>query len=87
MQLAVKRHIHIHTYATRCQTYLCNSLSNNTYRGELYPVETDLRLCDVLNTGSEVTVDMEADVLTDHSTGKTYQLKAIGDVSAVEAMV
>eukprot|EP00983_Pelagomonas_calceolata_P125816 1161240-Pelagomonas_calceolata.AAC.10 len=51
------------------------------HRGELYPVETDLRLCDILKTGSEVTVDMEANVLTDHSTGKTYDLKAIGDVS------
>ena len=29
-----------------------------------------------------VTVDMENNVLTDHSTGKTYALKAIGDVSA-----
>lgn len=44
-------------------------------------METDLRLCDVLTTGSEVTVDMEANVLTDHSNGKTYELKAIGDVS------
>lgn len=49
--------------------------------GELYPVETDVRLCDVLTTGCEVTVDMEADVLTDHSTGNTYKLKSIGDVS------
>ena len=59
-------HKHTHTY---------------THRGELYPVETDLRLCDVLSTGSEVTVDMEANVLTDHSNSKTYELKAIGDVS------
>uniref|UniRef100_A0A7S3RA98 3-isopropylmalate dehydratase n=1 Tax=Dunaliella tertiolecta TaxID=3047 RepID=A0A7S3RA98_DUNTE len=51
--------------------------------GELYPVETDLRLCDILKTGSEVTVDMEANVLTDHSTGKTYDLKAIGDAGPV----
>ena len=40
-----------------------------------------MRLCDTLKTGSEVTVDMEANVLTDHSTGQTYPLKAIGDVS------
>ncbi|KAF5827813.1 Aconitase/3-isopropylmalate dehydratase [Dunaliella salina] len=51
--------------------------------GELYPVETDLRLCDELKTGSEVTVDMEANVLTDHSTGNTYDLKAIGDAGPV----
>lgn len=97
--------------------------------GELYPVETDLRLCDELKTGArhrqrssraaphqhqqcnwphaysgclgpvahhvlpvvaageEVTVDMEANVLTNHSTGKTYELKALGDVSDLGAPV
>jgi hypothetical protein len=34
--------------------------------------------------GTEVTVDMEKNVLTDHSTGKTYPLQAIGDVSDTE---
>lgn len=51
--------------------------------GELYPVETDIRLCDVLKTGTEVTVDMENNVLTDHSTGKTYQIKPIGEAGPV----
>ena len=49
--------------------------------GELYPVETDLRLCDELTTGTEVEVDMQADVLTDLSTGTKYNLKPLGDVS------
>ena len=49
-------------------------------RGELYPVETESRLCDELNTGEEVEVDMENDVLTVLSTGKKYSLKALGDV-------
>lgn len=49
--------------------------------GELYPVETDERLCDVLKTGNEVEVDMVNDVLTDISTGKKYSLKPLGDVS------
>lgn len=30
--------------------------------------------------GTEVTVDMDANVLTDHSTGKTYPLQEIGEV-------
>ncbi|KAJ9523280.1 hypothetical protein QJQ45_024057 [Haematococcus lacustris] len=51
--------------------------------GEMYPVETDVRLCDVLKTGVEVTVDMEKDQLTDHSTGKVYPLKSIGDAGPV----
>ena len=49
--------------------------------GELYPVETDERLCDVLQTGQEVEVDMVNDVLTDLATGKKYSLKPLGDVS------
>lgn len=49
-------------------------------RGELYPVETDCRICDELTTGEEVEVDMVDDVLTVLSTGKKYNLKALGDV-------
>jgi hypothetical protein len=44
-------------------------------------VETDERLCDVLQTGQEVEVDMVNDVLTDLATGKKYSLKPLGDVS------
>ena len=60
----------------------CDDLFN-ICRGELYPVETDERLCDALQTGNEVEVDMEKDILTDLSTGKTYSLKPLGDVSFV----
>ncbi|EFN55093.1 hypothetical protein CHLNCDRAFT_12715, partial [Chlorella variabilis] len=51
--------------------------------GELYPVETDARLCDELETGREVEVDMVADVLTDLATGKKYSLKPLGDAGPV----
>ncbi|KXZ57044.1 LEU1S protein [Gonium pectorale] len=51
--------------------------------GELYPCETGVRLCDVLKTGTEVTVDMDKNVLTDHSTGKTYPLQEIGEAGPV----
>ncbi|MEW5315690.1 MAG: hypothetical protein WDW38_007100 [Sanguina aurantia] len=51
--------------------------------GELYPCETEIRLCDAIQTGSEVTVDMEVNVLTDHSNGKTYQLNPIGEAGPV----
>lgn len=32
-------------------------------------------------TGEDVTVDMEKNVLINHTTGKEYALKALGDVS------
>jgi hypothetical protein len=40
-----------------------------------------VRLCEELQTGQEVEVDMEADVLTVLATGQKYPLKPIGDVS------
>lgn len=39
-----------------------------------------MRLCDELATGQDVTVDMEQDVLINHTTGKEYSLKPIGEV-------
>lgn len=48
--------------------------------GELYPVETDVRLCDELRTGQEVEVDMENDVLTVLDSGTQYNLKPLGEV-------
>ena len=52
--------------------------------GELYPVETSLRLCEHIATGDDVEVDMVANVLTNHSQGgKTYDLKEIGDAGPV----
>jgi 3-isopropylmalate/(R)-2-methylmalate dehydratase small subunit len=50
-------------------------------------VETDSRLCDVLKTGMEVEVDMEKDVLTDLSSGKTYNLKSLGDVGCMHILL
>lgn len=61
-----------------------NSLPDNSVlgraRGELYPVETDVRLCDELRTGQEVEVDMENDVLTVLDSGTQYNLKPLGEV-------
>ncbi|KAL4452054.1 hypothetical protein ABPG75_007716 [Micractinium tetrahymenae] len=51
--------------------------------GELYPVETDARICEELETGREVEVDMVNDVLTDLTTGKKYPLKPLGDAGPV----
>lgn len=65
------------------QSYARIFFRNCVSTGELYPVETDERLCDVLETGEEVEVDMERDVLTVVASGKTYSLKALGDAGPV----
>lgn len=53
------------------------------FSGELYPCETEVRLCDEIATGEEVEVDMDTDVLTVLSSGKTYPLKPLGDAGPV----
>jgi len=49
--------------------------------GELYPYDAQERLCDLVKTGDEVTLDFDHDTLTVH--GKTYQLKPLGEVRPV----
>lgn len=51
--------------------------------GELYPCEMTERLCDVLNTGDVVSVDLDASLVTVEATGKTYSFKPLGDVRPV----
>ncbi|HWB60340.1 MAG TPA: 3-isopropylmalate dehydratase, partial [Chthoniobacteraceae bacterium] len=49
--------------------------------GELYPYDAKERLCDVLKTGDEATLDFDNDTLT--ANGVTYQLKPLGEVRPV----
>eukprot|EP00877_Chromochloris_zofingiensis_P014656 jgi/Chrzof1/9444/Cz04g03100.t1 len=65
------------------QSYARIFFRNCISTGELYPCETDIRLCDELKTGEEVTVDMDNNVLTNHTTGKQYELKPLGEAGPV----
>lgn len=49
--------------------------------GELYPYDARERLCDVIKTGDEATLDFDAETLT--TGGKTYSLKPLGDARPV----
>ncbi|HEX7859499.1 MAG TPA: 3-isopropylmalate dehydratase [Verrucomicrobiae bacterium] len=51
--------------------------------GELYPCEATERLCDILQTGDVVTVDLDAATVKVEKTGKVYTLKPLGDVKPV----
>jgi 3-isopropylmalate/(R)-2-methylmalate dehydratase small subunit len=51
--------------------------------GELYPCEITTRLCDVLKTGDQVTVDLDAGTVVIKGTGQTYAFKPLGDVRPV----
>ena len=54
---------------------------NSVATGEIYPYDSTERLCDVLKTGDEATLDFDADTLTAH--GQTYSLKPLGEVRPV----
>ncbi|CAF1803119.1 unnamed protein product, partial [Brassica napus] len=58
---------------------------NSVATGEIYPLDSEVRVCDECRTGDVATVELrEGDsVLINHTTGKEYRLKAIGDAGPV----
>jgi 3-isopropylmalate/(R)-2-methylmalate dehydratase small subunit len=49
--------------------------------GEVFPYDSTQRLCDIIKTGDEATIDFSADTLTHN--GTTYALKPLGEVRPV----
>jgi 3-isopropylmalate/(R)-2-methylmalate dehydratase small subunit len=83
-----REHAPIAMGAAGCQVVLAESFARIFFRncvatGELYPCECADRLCDVLKTGDEVTVDLDKATVTVKTTGKTYSFKPLGDVRPV----
>ena len=83
-----REHAPIALGAAGCKVVLAESFAriffrNSVATGELYPCESSERLCDVLKTGDEVTVDLDALTASVKKTGKTYKLKPLGDVRSV----
>lgn len=54
---------------------------NSVATGELYPYDATERLCDLVKTGDEATLDFDHDSLTVN--GRTYSLKPLGEVRPV----
>jgi 3-isopropylmalate/(R)-2-methylmalate dehydratase small subunit len=67
--------------AVVAETYARIFFRNSVATGEVFPYETPQRLCDVLSTGDEVTLDFSKDTLTHGPT--TYALKPLGEVRPV----
>jgi len=71
-----------------CRVVVAESYARIFYRnsingGYLMPLETAQRLIGQVVTGDEVTVDVEANTLTNHKTSQTYPLRPLGDVAAI----
>ena len=83
-----REHAPIALGSSGCRVVLGESFAriffrNSVATGELYPCECTERLCDILKTGDEVTVDLNAETVTVKKTGKVYRFKPLGDVRPV----
>jgi len=83
-----REHAPIALGSAGCRIVLAESFAriffrNSVATGELYPCECIDRLCEVLKTGDQVSVDLDAGTVTVQATGKAYQFKPLGDVRPV----
>jgi 3-isopropylmalate/(R)-2-methylmalate dehydratase small subunit len=81
-----REHAPIAMGAAGVQAVIADSYARIFFRncvatGELYPIESQVRLVDIVKTGDEVTLDFEASTLT-HD-GTAYALNPLGEVGPV----
>lgn len=69
--------------AVVAETYARIFFRNSVATGELYPLESTDRLCDVFETGDEAEIDMDAEVVVRTATGERFELKSLGAVAPV----
>ncbi len=83
-----REHAPVALGAANCEVVVAESFARIFFRncvasGEIYPVESAQRLCDTLQTGEEVEVDLDANELRVPRTGQRVPLKPLGDARAV----
>ncbi|CAN1258991.1 3-isopropylmalate dehydratase small subunit 1 [Linum perenne] len=69
--------------AVVAQSYARIFFRNSVATGEVYPLETEVRVCDECRTGDVLTIELEDSRLINHTTGKEYKLLPIGDAGPV----
>lgn len=69
--------------AVVAESYARIFFRNSVSTGEIYPLESEGRLCEECSTGDVVTIEMAESRLINHTTGKEYKLKPIGDAGPV----
>ena len=80
-----REHAPIALGSAGCKIVLAESFARIFFRnclatGELYPCECADRLCEVLQTGDVITLDLDGATVVVKNTGKVYQFKPVGDV-------
>ena len=83
-----REHAPVALGAAGCEAVVAEGFARIFFRncvatGELYPVESTVRLCDTLRTGDEVELDLDANTLRVPGSGKVIALKPLGDAKPV----
>jgi 3-isopropylmalate/(R)-2-methylmalate dehydratase small subunit len=83
-----REHAPISLGAAGCKAVIANSFARIFFRnciatGEVYPIETDEELSDIVKTGDEIEIALEENSIKNITTGKTHSLKSLGDVKEV----
>ncbi|KAL4565670.1 hypothetical protein LXL04_029773 [Taraxacum kok-saghyz] len=65
--------------AVVAESYARIFFRNSVATGEVYPLESEARICEECKTGDVVTIELAQSLLINHTTGKEYKLKPIGD--------
>ncbi|XP_074317419.1 3-isopropylmalate dehydratase small subunit 1-like [Silene latifolia] len=71
------------TKAVVAESYARIFFRNSVSTGEIYPIESEVRICEEFTTGDVATVELGENKLINHTTGKEYLLKPIGDAGPV----
>ncbi|KAK4365850.1 hypothetical protein RND71_013730 [Anisodus tanguticus] len=69
--------------AVVAESYARIFFRNSVATGEVYPLDSEVRICEECKTGDVVTVELGESRLINHTTGKEYKLKPIGDAGPV----
>jgi 3-isopropylmalate/(R)-2-methylmalate dehydratase small subunit len=83
-----REHAPIAMGAAGCQAVVAESFARIYFRncvatGELYPVDSTTRICESIQTGQEVELDLDANTLKVISTGQVIPTKPLGDARPV----
>lgn len=71
------------TAAVVAESYARIFFRNSVATGEVYPLESEARICEECRTGDVITIELGKSRLINHTTGKEYKLKPIGDAGPV----
>lgn len=69
--------------AVVAESYARIFFRNAVATGEVFPLESELRLCDVFKTGDEAVIDLDANGITHVASNITYALQPLGAVAPV----